>query len=76
MQRKSGLEDAIIDEHNGILVNPSKEAEIIKSLKNILINYETYSNRSKSHAINNNWSTKVSKYENCIPKIKNLYNYF
>ena len=32
---KSGLEDAIIDQHNGILVNPNKKEEIIKSLKNI-----------------------------------------
>ena len=31
--KKSGLEDAIIDQYNGKLVNPSKEDEVVESLK-------------------------------------------
>ena len=57
--KKSGLEDAIIDQHNGRLVNPNKEEEVIQSLKNIFLNYKKFSARSKSHAIDNKWSSKL-----------------
>ena len=64
--KKSGLEDAIIDQHNGKLVNPSNEDEVVESLKIIFMNYISYSYRSKSHANENKWSSKISKYEKYI----------
>ena len=39
---KSGLEDAIKNYYNGELVNPNNTEEVIRSLKNIFMNYDNY----------------------------------
>ena len=64
--KESGLEDAIKNNHNGELVDPYNIKEVIESLKNIFMDYDNYSIRSKSYAMDNKWDTKMNHYEKCI----------
>ena len=59
----SGLEDAIENYHNGELVNPNDIKEVIGALKNIFMDYNNYSSRSKAYAIDNKWEIKINQYE-------------
>ncbi len=64
--KKSGLEDAIRNQHNGELVNPDNIVEVMGALKNIFMDYDKYYSRSKAYAIDNRWETKMNQYEKYI----------
>ena len=64
--KESGLEDAIKNHYNGELVNPNDKEEVMRSLKNIFMDYDNYSFRSRNYAINNKWETKMNQYEKYI----------
>jgi len=61
--KKSGLEDAIRNHHNGELVNPDNIEEVMGALKNIFKDYDKYFSRSKAYAIENKWEKKINQYE-------------
>ena len=64
--KRTGLEDSINNNYNGVLVNPNNNKEIVKSLKQIFDNYYQYANFSKAHAKKNNWENSIVQYEKFI----------
>ena len=61
--KESGLEDSIKNHYNGELVNPNNLEQVIRALKNIFMDYDKYFSRSKAHAIDSNWETRLDQYE-------------
>ena len=47
-------------------MNPNNIEEVMTSLKNIFVDYDNYSSRSKNYAIDNRWETKMNQYEKYI----------
>ena len=64
--KNSGLQDAIKNLYNGLLVNPNNYKEVVDSLKNIFKDYGSYSICSRSYAKDNNWDRRIDQYEKYI----------
>ena len=62
----TGLEDAIKNNFNGEIVDPNDSQKIVKALKQIFNNYETYSKNSKIFARKNMWENKIRQYEKIL----------
>ena len=63
---QTGLEDAIKNNFNGEIVDPNDSQKIVKALKQIFDNYETYSKNSKIFAKENMWENKIRQYEKIL----------
>ena len=64
--KDSGLEDAIRNHYNGAIVDPNNNKDVMDSLKNIFMDYNNYSIRSKLYAKANKWDRKIDQYEQFI----------
>lgn len=59
-----GIEDAIIDGYNGILVDGDDANEINEAIKEIMINYEAFSSRARNWANKHDWKILVERFMN------------
>jgi phosphatidylinositol alpha-1,6-mannosyltransferase len=58
----TGIESAVQNHYNGILVDPKNPEEILQSVNEIIDNYEQYKVNSIKWAQKNNWDNLVNQY--------------
>ena len=58
----TGIEDAIIHNKTGLLVDPYNRDEIIKAINQILFNKELFSKNAATWAQTHDWSNIVNRY--------------
>ena len=58
----SGIADAIKDNYSGKLVHPQDQIEIVKSLQEIMNNYDSYSQDAKQWCTQFSWDIVIKKY--------------
>ncbi len=56
-----GIEDAIIDGYNGILVDPKNKIEISNAVNKIINNYSKFCKNAIKHAENHDWNILIKK---------------
>jgi glycosyltransferase involved in cell wall biosynthesis len=64
--RNSGIEDAIVHEKTGLLVNPKDALEITSAVTAILGNYSFFSQNAKQWALEHDWKNIVEQYEKAL----------
>lgn len=64
--RNSGIEDAIKDGYNGILVDPQNIEEVMNALDKILKNYNTFSENAVLWSENFKWEKVIENYEKIL----------
>ena len=65
-----GIEDAVNNGISGKLINNKNSDEFLLALKNILANYETYSEQSKIWSRNFTWEKVIKEYLKVLEKNK------
>ncbi len=68
--KNSGLEDSINNGVSGILVDPKDPDEILKAVKTISENYNTFSKNAREWALEHHWSKIVKRYTEAISRIE------
>jgi len=61
-----GIEDAIDDNINGILINPLKKIELIEALDKIIKSYNYYSYNARLFSRNKTWKNVAKSYLNLL----------
>jgi phosphatidylinositol alpha-1,6-mannosyltransferase len=62
----TGIEDAISNKYSGILVNPKDTNDIVKGIKEMILNYNNYSLNAAEWSNNFIWEKVIEQYINVI----------